>query len=67
MSRSPIRRRIWRDNRTSQGQPEPSAEAEVRRLASEMDGVREQSKGADANWKDAVNRAEAVEGRKRER
>ena len=42
-----------------------SSESEVRRLASKIDGVRERYKGAEANQKATVNRAEAEEGSKR--
>ena len=42
-SRSPTRGRIWRDNRTRQGQRGTAAEAEVRRLASKINVVRERS------------------------
>ena len=42
-----------------------SAKVEVRRLASKIDGVREWSKGDEADQRDAINRATATEGRKR--
>ena len=40
-----------------------SAEAEVRRLASKLNRVRERSEGGEADWKATVNRYEAAEGR----
>ena len=61
-----IRGRICRDNSTRAGQPGTSANAEVHRIASEIDGVRERSNGADPDWRDAINRSQAVEGRKRD-
>ena len=64
---SPIRGSICIDIRTRRGQPGPSAEAKVIRITSDIDRVRERSEGVKANWKDAANRVEAVEGRKRER
>ena len=36
-----------------------SFESEVRRLASEIDRVRERSEGAEEDWKANANRAEA--------
>ena len=44
-----------------------SVKAKVHRLVSEIDRVRERSKGDEADWKAAINIAEAAEGRKRER
>ena len=41
------------------------AKAEVCRLASELNGVREWSEGAEADRKTTVNRYDAAEGRKR--
>ena len=61
----PIIGRICRDNKTRQGQTGPSSEAEVRRIASNLDGVREWSKGGNADCRDAINRVKAAEGRKR--
>ena len=43
-----------------------SAKAEVRRLTSKIDRVRERSEEANDNWKYTVNRAKAAEGRKRD-
>ena len=43
----------------------PSAEDGLRRLASKLNGVREQSEGAKADQKAAVNKAEDTEGKKR--
>ena len=60
-----MRGRILRYNRTRLGQPGPSVEADVRRLTSVLDGPRELSEGEEADQKDAINRSEAVEGRKR--
>ena len=45
----------------------PSYEAKVIRLASELDIVREQSEGDEADRKATVNRSKAMEGKKRER
>ena len=45
----------------------PSYEAEVIRLASELDRVRERSEGDEADQKATANRYKATEGRKRER
>ena len=42
-----------------------SSESEVRRLASEIDGVRERSKGGKADQRDDVNMTDAVAGRER--
>ena len=44
-----------------------SAEAKVRRNTSEIDGVRERSKGDGTDWKDAIDRVDAAEGRQRDR
>ena len=43
-----------------------SAEAKVRRNTSEIDGVRERSKGDGTDWKDAIDRVEAAERRERD-
>ena len=56
---------IWRYNRTSRGYPGSPTEVEVRRLASDIDGVRERSERAEADQKDAANRAKSAEGSKR--
>ena len=44
-----------------------SANAKVRRIASEIDRVRERSKGDEADWKATTDRVEVAESRKRER
>ena len=44
-----------------------SDEDEVRRIASDIDGVRERSEGDEADRKATADRDEAAEGRKRER
>ena len=46
LSRLPIRGSIWGYSRKRQGITGPSFEAEVRRLASNIDGVRERSEGS---------------------
>ena len=56
-----------RDESGSAGADLMSTEVEGRRLASEIDRVREQSKGDDTNWRAAVNRADDVVVRKRYR
>ena len=40
-----------------------SSKAKVRRHASDINGARERSKGDKADWKDAIDRVEAAEGR----
>ena len=60
-----MRGSIWGDKSTKRGQPGPSAE--VRRLASKIDRIRERSEGAEADRKAAVNRDKGGEGRNRDR
>ena len=44
-----------------------SANAKVRRIASEINRVRERSKGDEADWKATTDRVEVADSRKRER
>ena len=67
MSRLPIRGRIWRYNRKRRGNLGLYGEFEVRRLASKIDRVREWSKGDEDYWRAVINRANALEGRKRDK
>ena len=48
------------------GDASASAEAEVRRHASKIDGVGEWSKGDKADRKDAIDRDDSAEGRERD-
>ena len=50
-----------RDEAGTTGAALASAEVKVHRLASEIDRVREQSKGDDTNWRAAINRSKDVE------
>ena len=63
----PIMGRIWRYNRTRRGQPGPSAEAKVRRLAYNIGGVRERPEVDEADWKEYANISKAAKGRKMEK
>ena len=54
-----------RDEAGMDGAALTSAKAKAHTFASDIDGVRERSEGAEANQKDAVNRAKSAEGSKR--
>ena len=43
-----------------------SAETKTHRLASNIDGVRERSKGVEANQRDSVDREDSTSGRERD-